>query len=130
MSDEINVVASIRCANGNFELPRVGASGFKSDQTTVGRGGPASVTATTAAAGIEIDVSTMTAPGICRLTNIEADGGATILLGWHDGASYVQTDELKPGESTVFRFSLGGSVTRRCRVASGTADLDVVVLED
>lgn len=76
-------------------------STFQADVTGTAGPSPGVVNATTA--GVEVDLSALTTPGLCRVMNLDATN--YVQFGVWDGTNFWELGELLPGESYVFRLA-------------------------
>lgn len=79
--------------------------------------------------GIDVDLSELTTPGLCRITNYDTTNFVTIGLGDSVTNEFYPIDEIGPGESYVRKFSryLGGDLdTLTTGTGSGTKTLRLV----
>lgn len=136
MSNEIKIQASLTVDNGNFKLPKLGASLFKFDQNTPGGGNPGTIQV-----GLTeetVDLSEVSTPGWIWMKNLDADN--SVLWGpkrstWGSGSSGSEDDgymevcgKMEPGEPVLFRVAPGVDLMLRALVAS--CRVQVIVIED
>lgn len=62
---------------------------------------PGALNVTTA--GVEVDLSKLTTPGLCRIMNLDATN--YVKVGVYDGANFWELMDLLPGETYVFRLA-------------------------
>ena len=122
MANEIKVLASLECTNGNFKLPRLGVSQLNVTQNTRGGGVPGLMLATTG--GVDVVTTGVATLGWCYITN--TDPVNYIEWGPYSGAFYP-IGRLKAGESAVFRL---GAYVLHLKANTATCKVQVVILED
>ena len=107
MSNEIRVTARLKCKNGSLDVPETGGT-YNADQTTLGGGGPGTVTIGTSEEDISFgDI----APGYVHLINCDTTN--YVLYGPKNGSAALQNFAvLRPGAEAVFEF-WGTGVTMR-----------------
>ncbi len=120
-------MATLSCENGNYSLPRSGTRQVTADQATAGAGQVRQVTADTTATGVVIDTSGMVATGWVKLVNL--DEATTVQWGITDGANFRKVGHMLPGEPALWRLALDSSWDLAVKVASGTAEVQVIPLE-
>lgn len=85
---------------------------------------PGRLTATTG--GVNVDLTKLSSPGMCRIMNYDATNYVT--FGKWDGTTFHPLQEVLPGETYIFRLSrtiLSGS--EFLRVVANTASCEVTV---
>lgn len=85
---------------------------------------PGALTATTA--GVNVDLSNLTTPALCRIMNLDATN--FVEYGIWTGSVFEELGELLPGESYPLRLSrnlLAGG--RQLRVKADTADCNILI---
>lgn len=75
---------------------------FRVDVT--GQFGPTPGALAVPVTGLNVDLSELTTPGLCRITNLETSGGNYVMVGKYDGASFHPLMEVGPGESYVIKL--------------------------
>ncbi len=106
MANEIQLRHSLVIANGPYQYISA-ATAFNADQLVAG--GPTPGTIAVSLAGIDVDLTQLTTPGMCRITNLDTPGtGNTnyITYGMHIQASgiYIPLGEILPGEFYQMRL--------------------------
>ena len=138
MADEAQIRSSLQIAKDSLEY-RGQPTVFNADVS--GTKGPTPGAITVSAAGTDVDLSALTTPGLCRIQNLEADGGNYVTYGIWDpeGGKFYPLGELLPGESYVLRlardieaeYGTGGGTTgspvNKLRFKANTAALVVLV---
>lgn len=69
-----------------------------------GTKGPTPGALAVAVTGVNVDLSQLTTPGLCRITNLESSGGNYVMVGKYDGTSFHPLMEVGPGESYVIKL--------------------------
>lgn len=126
MADEIKVVASLQCDNGEFKFPKAGGPQISIDQAAPGGGVPGLVLATNAAQGVAVSVTGLTTEGWIRMQNV--DDTAVIDFGPEDGGNLIEMGKMEPGEPALFRMD--PSATLRLRSSVASSKVIVTILED
>lgn len=99
MANEANIQSSLRIRKDNISYSSEPSS-FRAD---VGEGtGPVPGELIVTHAGEDVDLSSITTPGLCRVQNRSTT--EFVLLGIHDGSNFFPMLELLPGESYVMRL--------------------------
>lgn len=125
MSNEIEAGSSLKCSNGNFELPKIGATTFKVDQNNPGGGEPGQITATTV--GVSLSLASITTEGWARFRNLDSTN--YVEWGPYSGETFYPFGRMNPGEPAgPFRLSPGKTYHFKANVAS--CQVQVQVLED
>lgn len=103
MSNEISVTASLTISKDNLSYQNSPRS-FRADMTTAAGPTPGLVVATPL--GQTVDLSLLTTPGMCCITNIN-DGDVYVEVGIWDvtNSIFFPLMEVLPGESYVIRLS-------------------------
>jgi len=105
MSGEIKVNASLEVTNGNFKLPKLGASPQSIDQAVAGGGNPGMIVAVTAAGGTDIPSTGLTNVGWTFIRNMDLTNN--VEYGPYVAATLHSFGLLKPGEAAVLRIKPG-----------------------
>lgn len=127
MANEIKVVASLQCDNGNFKLPKAGGAQVNITQAAPGGGVPGLVIATNAAQGVAVSVTGVSTEGWVRMENV--DDTAIIDWGVDDGGgNLIEVGKMEPGEPALFRMDPTATLRLRSSVAS--SKVIVTILED
>lgn len=136
MANEARVQTSLQIVNGN--LKRTGqASVFNADVT--GAKGPVPGAFTASTSGTDVDLSELTTPGFCVITNLDATN--YVEYGTYDVANskFHPLGEIGAGEAYLIKFSrnlfeeytgAGTGTTadiNRLRIKANTASCNVVV---
>ena len=121
MANEITVLASLSCLNGNLNI-RKESGAIRVNQTTAGGGQPGTISATTTDTAITI--SGVSAPKWAYFRNI---GSNPVKIGPTSGGAIVSMVQLAAGEPAV--LPLVPSVALRCQTTTGTTTLEIVTLE-
>lgn len=138
MANEAEIRSSLQISKDNLEY-RGQPTVFNADVT--GTKGPTPGAITVSTAGTDVDLTALTTPGLCRIQNLEADGGNYVSYGMWDpeGSKYLPLGELLPGESYVLRLARDieeeygtgtgttGASTNRLRFKANTAACVVLV---
>lgn len=115
MPNEATINASLKIRVGSLDyISR--PSSFKVDVSAAGGPTPGQILATTG--GLNVDLSALATPGLCRIQNLELKGGNFVTVGIHDTVNFFPLMDLLPGESYTFRLAT--------TVADGSNDLRVV----
>lgn len=110
MANEATVHSSlqIRSSSGSLNY-RTARGAFTAD--VAGNKGPVPGALTVPVGGVNVDLSGLTYPGLCVVSNLEAVGAATyVRFGVSDGSSFYPVIELLPGESYAIRLPRTGGV--------------------
>ena len=78
-------------------------SDFRADVATTS--GPAGGKITATVVGVDVDLSELTTPGLCRIQNQDATNYITVGIFDTSATEFYPFMELLPGESYVFRLS-------------------------
>lgn len=115
MADEVQVQSTVQIKKNNVNY-RNTTTAFKDDITGTEKGPvPGAITATTA--GNDVDLSQLTVPGYCVITN---QGNQIVHYGLHDGSNFFPIGMVRPGKLNVISFSsLFGNVL----ADTGTGDV-------
>lgn len=102
MANEARLQISLQIAADNVQYNSLPTS-FTA--TVTGRKGPTPGALTVPVAGVNVDLSQLTVPGLCRLQNQDATNFVTV--GIYDEATnrFHPIEEILPGESYVVRLS-------------------------
>lgn len=100
MAGEAQLRSSLSIRKGN-QVYQSAPTYFTADVDGVGGPTPGLIRVPTT--GVEIDLSALTTPGLCRLQNIDSTNYVTI--GVYDGSRFFPVLELKAGESYPLRLS-------------------------
>lgn len=71
--------------------------------TVTGTAGPSPGVINVTTSGVDVDLTALTTPGLCRIMNLDATN--YVQFGIWDGATFHDLGELLPGESFVLRLS-------------------------
>jgi len=125
MVDESTINSSLKIQVGSLDyISR--PSSFKADVSAAGGPTPGQILATTA--GVNVDLSAIATPGLCRIQNLEPTGGNFVQVGVHDTVNFFPLMDLLPGESYTFRLATDvASGSNDLRVKSDTASVKVLV---
>jgi hypothetical protein len=130
MADEVQINSLLALKKENVDYRSL-PSAFKADVAGSGFGPyPGLVQATTAAAGVEVDLTVFTTPGYFSIHNIHLTN--FVEYGIHDGSTFHPLGEVLPGEIYPGRMSrnvLGGSNTFRVKGNTTTVPVIVDVFE-
>lgn len=136
MSNEAQIRCSLSIRTGSIHYASQ-PTAFTAD--VAGRKGPAPGAFTVSTAGTDADLSELTAPGLCRIQNLDATNYVTFGIWEPDASLFYPLGELLPGETYVLRLSrdLGeqytsvtgtGVANNKLRFKADTASV-VVLLE-
>lgn len=126
MANEIKVHASIQINHDNLKYPPTGPTSFSADQDLALGPTPGLVLASVA--GTVIDLSALTTPGVCEITNLDETN--YIQFGVTDGTYFYPLGEVLPGEKWPMRLyrSLG---SREATPGTGSSNiLDFMIRAD
>ena len=115
MSDEIQVRASLQIRAGQL-IFQSNPTGFNADMATAVPNGPTPGSLSVPLAGINVDLSQLTTPGMCFLYNVgtgdtDTDdlGNSFVEYGMFDPTTavheFIPLGEILPGEGYVLRLS-------------------------
>lgn len=99
MANEITVNCGLNIKNGSLDYA-ARPNSFRADMSTIG--GPTPGTIAVPVTGVQIDLSGLSTPGICRIQNLDTTNYVTV--GIYDGVSYFPLMELLAGESFIIRL--------------------------
>lgn len=130
MANEATVNCSLQISKGNLKYQSRPTS-FRADVS--GTKGPSPGAVTVPTAGVDIDLSALTTPALCRLMNLDSTNRVSV--GVHDGAIYHPLVELLAGESFVLRlardltteYGTGTGGTNTLHARANTASVVLVV---
>lgn len=135
MANEATVRSSLQILEGKVDY-RSQPTVFLAD-VAAGTKGPTPGALTATVAGIDVDLSELTVPGLCRIMNL--DGTNFVEVGIWDGTTFFPMLDMLAGESYVIRLSqcLGeefgtgtgstGPPINTLRIKADTASCDVLV---
>lgn len=125
MANEVRVTAGLNIVHEKVDY-QSRPSTYLGDIAGSGYGPyPGVVEATTAAAGVEVDLTVFTTPGYVRIQNLSNANFAE--YGIHNGSTFYPLGELLPGETVPFRFSRNVLSAGTFRVKGNTATVPVLV---
>lgn len=142
MADEATIRSSLQIRKddgaGLVQLDyRSQPTAFQADVTGVLGPTPGAFVATTA--GTDVDLTELTTPGLCRISNLDATNYVTVGIWDPEGNTFYPADEVLPGESYVKRLARDieeeygtgagttGANTNRLRIKANTAACNVLV---
>ena len=101
MADEATISASltIRKGDNQFRQQRT----FRADVALFKGPSPGAITVTTD--GVDVDLSQLSQPGLCVLTNLDATNYVEYGIREPDTSTFYPLGEILPGESYVVRLS-------------------------
>lgn len=102
MANEATIRASLQIRKGNLTYQSQPSS-FTANMGTAK--GPAPGAITIPIAGVEINVSEFTTPGLCRLMNLDEDNFVEYGIFDTEADVFFPLGELLPGETYILRFS-------------------------
>lgn len=105
MADEATVTAGLSISVGGTLLHNT-VDTITSDVSVANGPSPGAITVDED--GINIDLSQLAVPGLCRIKNLDVPGDDNdnyVDVGLWDGAEFFPLMELRPGDAFVFRFS-------------------------
>lgn len=106
MANEIEVVALLRCTNGDFVVPQLGTP-FYIDQQVAGGNIPGMVNVGLSI--VEVDLSDLTSPGQAWIKNVGEHGTGTgspiVTYGPMSGVNLIPFGELREGDQALFRLT-------------------------
>lgn len=100
MASEATVVSSLQLTKGNLVYQSQPTS-FQADVS--GTGGPTPGMLSVPTTGVNVDLSQLSRPGLCRIANISTSG--YLEYGIHDGSIFHPLGEVLAGESYILRLS-------------------------
>lgn len=105
MADEATIRSSLRIFKQSGDITIMDydsrPAAFSADVTGTRGPTPGALNVTTA--GVEVDLSALTTPGLCRIMNLDATN--YVQVGIYDGSNFWEMVELLPGETYVFRLA-------------------------
>jgi len=140
MANEIQVTSGLIIKQGTdpIQIDYVSRpTSFRADMTGVLGPTPGAFVATVL--GTDVDLSTLTTPGFCRISNQDATNYVTVGLWDPEGTDFFPIFEVWPGESYVMRLARDiqeeyetgtgttGANTNRLRIKADTASCNVLV---
>lgn len=99
MANEITVNCNLQVVNGSLQYQSRPTSFNASQAVAIGPAVGSKLIATT---GTQIDLSTLTTPGMCRIQNLDAAN--YVEYGLTDGTYFYPLGEILPGETYVLRL--------------------------
>ena len=135
MADEAQVRSSLQIVEGKVDY-RSQPTVFLAN-VAAGTKGPTPGALTATVAGIDVSLTELTTPGLCRIMNL--DGTNFVEVGIWDGSTFYPLMDLLAGETFVIRLSaaLGqefgtgtgttGGPVNTLRIKADTASCDVLV---
>jgi hypothetical protein len=99
VANEATVTAGLQIAKGNLSYVSR-PNQFRADVD--GIGGPTPGQINVPVTGIDVDLSVLSTPGLCRIINLDSTN--YVFGGIYDGASFFPLFEVLPGECYVFRL--------------------------
>lgn len=99
MANEIRVTCSLQIKKGNINY-QSRPTAFTADMQ--GDVGPAVGTILVPLAGVNVDLSQLGTPGLCRIQNLDTTN--YVVIGIYDGSIFFPMLELLPGESYPLRL--------------------------
>ncbi len=136
MSDEATIRNSLEIQTTNLSY-RSYPTSFQVDVS--GEKGPAPGAFTATVAGVNVDLTELTVPGLCRVANLDATNYVNLGVWDPEIGTFYPLMEIGPGEYWVFRLSRDlfgeygtgagtiGPNTNQLRIKSNTASCNVVV---
>jgi hypothetical protein len=101
MTDEAQIRSSLNINNGSLKY-RSGSSGFSADVSGANGPVPGTIIATTD--GVDIDLSSLTAPGLCEFRNLDDNNPVKVGRYDSDNSLFLPFLYLLPGENYVVRL--------------------------
>jgi len=123
MANEAVLQVGLRIQKGNLSYQSLPQS-FTA--TVTGSKGPTPGAITVTTAGVNVDLSGLTTPGLCRLMNLDSTN--VVEWGVHDGSIFHPVGEMLPGESYVIRFSRNLLEEEDVPGTGTTADINAFML--
>lgn len=102
MSREATILSSLRIAKGKL-VYQSNPTAFYVDVTTAKGPVPGAIAATVA--GVDVDLSGLTTPSLCRLMNLDDTNFVTVGAYEPTGSSFIPFMEIGPGETYVIKLS-------------------------
>jgi hypothetical protein len=99
MADEASIRSGLSINKGNVKY-RSYPDAFTADVS--GEKGPSPGALAVTQNGVDVDLSEITSPGFCRVSN---QGSVTLMLGVWDGSALHPLKDILSGEHYVFRLS-------------------------
>lgn len=105
MADEVTILNSLQIKKGNLSY-RSHPTAFKADIAGTEKG-PVPGAMTVDNAGDNVDLTELTTPGLCRISNLEEDEGNRLEYGiWDpDTGKFYPLGEADPGEFYTIKLS-------------------------
>ena len=102
MANEVSVRSSLTINNGSLSYSSRPTS-YQADAT--GAKGPTPGALTISTSGTEIDLTQLTTPGFCRISNLDpSTSNNYVEYGVYVGSTFYALGELLPGEFVVLRL--------------------------
>lgn len=102
MANEATVQSGLTIRRGN-QTHQTQPNSFRADVS--GLGGPTPGTISVPTAGVDVDFSKLTTPGLCRIQNLDTTNYITYGIWDPNGYIFYPLGEVLPGESYVIRLS-------------------------
>lgn len=118
MANEARINSSLQIKTGNLDY-QSRPTAFQA--TVTGAKGPTPGAIAVSTAGTDVDLSELSTPGLCFITNIDSTNYVT--YGIWDGATFYPLGELLPGECYVLRLSR--SLTQEYGTGTGTTGTNI-----
>tara|TARA_R110000824_G_scaffold172434_1_gene350265 strand:+ start:5554 stop:5979 length:426 start_codon:yes stop_codon:yes gene_type:complete len=134
MANEARINSSLSINNGSLKY-RSGGGAFNADVAGAFGPVPGAITATTQ--GVDIDLSSLIAPGLCQVTNLDSANAVKIGRYDSDNLLFFPFLYLLPGETFTFRLdsdiedeysgtatsTTSGSTTLRAKGVNSSVDI-------
>ena len=101
MANEAKASVNLVIDKGNMNY-RSTPTDFQVSVTTAKGPSPGAITATVA--GVDVDLSELASPGLCRIRNLDATN--FVMVGLWDGTEFYPLFDLGPGEHYLIKLSL------------------------
>jgi hypothetical protein len=102
MSNEAIISAALQISKGNLQYSSR-PNNFRAD--IAGSHGPTPGAVTIETTGTTVNLSQLTTPGLCRISNIDDENYITWGVEDDDTGEFYPFGEILPGEFYIFRFS-------------------------
>lgn len=105
MANEATIHSSLRIVKQSGSLTVLDYQSRPSmfTATVVGTRGPTPGAINVTTSGVEVNLSALDTPGLCRIMNLDTTN--YVQVGIYDGTNFWEILELLPGESYIFRLA-------------------------
>lgn len=136
MANEATITSRLTIRKGNLQYDS-SPSQFRADVTAAKGPSPGAITVTTA--GVDVDLSVLENPSLCRMMNLDETNYVEYGVTDPENNLFIPLGEIRPGESYILRLSRNlqteyvgtgtgtGDSTNRLHLKANTASCVVLV---